>query len=207
MYTADFLLVYVLISTSKRDEGASSMEHGERAEGRDTREGGEGAERESGAHSDEEEAKVAGNERTCGGLAGGIKKKKPQRRSKGGAKSQKPSREAAINGQRAAQEPRCTARVRDAGWSDTALRGVNLNSSALLSLLTSKQANLTFVREETRNLKPFPKPFPKDLRPRGQKNELGNGQHAGGHETWRPSVPPPPERHGGTMLKHLQLRL
>jgi hypothetical protein len=49
MYTADFLLVYVLISTSKRDEGASSMEHGERAEGRDTREGGEGAERESGA--------------------------------------------------------------------------------------------------------------------------------------------------------------
>jgi hypothetical protein len=139
MYTADFLLVYVLISTSKRDEGASSMEHGERAEGRDTREGGEGAERESGAHSDEEEAKVAGNERTCGGLAGGIKKKKPQRRSKGGAKSQKPSREAAINGQRAAQEPRCTARVRDAGWSDTALRGVNLNSSALLSLLTSKQ--------------------------------------------------------------------
>jgi len=25
MYTADFLLVYVLISTSKRDEGASSM--------------------------------------------------------------------------------------------------------------------------------------------------------------------------------------
>ena len=121
------------------------MEHGERAEGRDTREGGEGAERESGAHSDEEEAKVAGNERTCGGLAGGIKKKKPQRRSKGGAKSQKPSREAAINGQRAAQEPRCTARVRDAGWSDTALRGVNLNSSALLSLLTSKQLLLTFV--------------------------------------------------------------
>ena len=121
-----------LISTSKRDEGASSMEHGERAEGRDTREGGEGAERESGAHSDEEEA-VAGNERTCGGLAGGIKKKKPQRRSNGGAKSQKPSREAAINGQRAVQEPRCTARVRDAGG-----RGVNLNSSALLSLLTSK---------------------------------------------------------------------
>ena len=127
--------IYVLISTSKRDEVASSMEHGERAEGRDTREGGEGAERESGAHSDEEEA-VAGDERTCGGLAGGIKKKKPQRRSKGGAKSQKPSREAAINGQRAEQEPRCTARVRDAGWSDTALRGVNLNSSALLSLLS-----------------------------------------------------------------------
>jgi hypothetical protein len=39
--------IYVLISTSKRDEVASSMEHGERAEGRDTREGGEGAERES----------------------------------------------------------------------------------------------------------------------------------------------------------------
>jgi hypothetical protein len=58
------------------------MEHGERIESGDTRESGEGAEEERGAGSDKREA-VVGSEREVGGLAGGIKKKKPRRRAKG----------------------------------------------------------------------------------------------------------------------------
>jgi hypothetical protein len=65
-----------------RDEGgSSSMEHGERIEGGDTRESGEGAERERGAGSDEEEA-VESKEREGGQLTGAIKKKKSKRRAK-----------------------------------------------------------------------------------------------------------------------------
>jgi hypothetical protein len=59
------------------------MVHEERTAGSgDAREGREGDERESGAQSEEEEA-AKGREREGGGLAGGIKKKKQRRWSKG----------------------------------------------------------------------------------------------------------------------------
>jgi hypothetical protein len=78
-----------------RDEGASSsMEHEERAAGSgDAREGREGDERESGVHSEEEEA-AAGKEREGDRLAGGIKKKRPPRKRAKGALSRQQRRDA-----------------------------------------------------------------------------------------------------------------